>query len=82
MLGEQGQPGGLDRRGDAPVHLAQPHDRREQAEAAAAGRQEQAAIGGRDLVHVVPPQVVDDQDARLPRVVEGRRHAGADRRHG
>ena len=53
MLGVEREAGVLERRRDALVHGAQPADRGEQAERAAARRQEQLAIGRGHLVGVV-----------------------------
>ena len=82
VLGEQHQPGLVERPGDAPMDGAQPGDRREQTEAPAAGGQEQLAVGGGDLIGVVALDVGHHQDPGARRVVEGRgrRHPQGGRR--
>ena len=72
MLGEERQPLPGKRLDEPLMHGAQPRDRGEQAKPAAARGQEQFAIGGRQLVHVLAVDVVDDDDAAHRRIVEGR----------
>ena len=82
VLGVQRQARRLERSGDLPVDAAKPGNRREQSERAAASRQEQLAVGGRDLVRFFPPRVGDHQHPGLPAIIERRRHAAATRRKG
>ena len=57
------------------MHGPEAADRGEQAQRAAAGGDEQRAIGGGELRHVGAAHVLDHQDPRLLRIVEGRGHA-------
>ena len=72
MLGEQQQAARLEGRGDALMHGAQPRDRGEQAERAAARRDEQRRISRRDLPDVVARDVGNHEDPGLRRIVERR----------
>ena len=54
------------------VHGPQPRMAVNRPSAAAAGGEEQLAIGGGELVHVLAVDVVDDDDAADCRVIEGR----------
>ena len=74
-----GRPGGIQIGGDAPVDGAQPVDGGEEAEPAAAGGQEQGAIGGRHLIGIALVDIGDDEDPGQLRIVEGRGHAHAHR---
>src|SRR3546814_14382923 len=80
MLRIERQPRLVERRGDAAVHALEPADRREQAEPAAARRQEQFAIGSRDLRQVVLADVGDDEDAGQLAVWKWRWRGRTDRR--
>jgi hypothetical protein len=53
------------------VDGAQPVDGGEDAEPAAAGGEEEGAIGGRHLVRVALVDVGDDEDPRHLRIIEG-----------
>src|SRR5260221_14606936 len=77
MLGEQRQALRLERRGEGLMPRLEAGDRGEEAERAAAGGEEQRAVGGGDLAGIVAPHVGDDEDPGLRLVVEGRRDAGA-----
>ncbi len=71
MLGQKRQPGLVERPLDAFMDGAKARDGGKQAQPAAAGGQEQLAIGGRHLVRVVAVDVADDQHPGQGGVVEG-----------
>ena len=79
MLGVERDAGLVQRRRDPPVHGAEPRDRGEQAEPAAARGGEQHAVGRRHHVGVVPRDIGEDEDAGLAPVIERRGDPGAHR---
>jgi hypothetical protein len=72
VLGVEGQALVGQRRGDPLVHRLQPANGGEQAQAPAAGRQEQLAHRRRDLAGVVLVDVGDHEGLGVVLVVEGR----------
>ena len=79
MLGIKIETGLLELGRDALVNPAQPRDRREQAERAAAACHEQLAIGGSDLSEIVLADVCDDENSGARRIVERRGCRGTHR---
>ena len=68
------------RNGVSGIRAAQSRDGGEEAERAAARRQEQLAIGGGHLRRIGARYICNDEHPRLVRIVEGRWHAHAQRR--